>query len=119
MRRLPKSLTVARRPEKMLDRRMYRIFLIACLLALPGVAHADCTLYVPKNCAYKGSSLSTSGEKSPGYVVEYDCQKPDGQIVKYMDWNFSVLKYFGVGRFSVPRKTIFREWDKDSIELSC
>jgi hypothetical protein len=103
----------------MLDNVMYKILLIALFLALPAAAHADCTLHVPKNCAYKGSSLSTSGEKSPGYVVEYDCQKPDGTIVKYMDWNFSVLKYFGVGRFTVPRKTIFKEWDKDSIELSC
>ena len=90
------------------------LFLTACTPAM-----ADCTLYVPQNCAYKGSSLSTSGEKSPGYVVEYDCQQEDGTIVKYMDWDFSITKYFGLGRFSVPRKTIFKEWKKDSIELSC
>lgn len=97
-----------------------RFFILSVLLCvMPLAAHADCTLYVPKNCAYKSSSFSTSGEKSAGYVVEYDCQKPDGGIVKYMDWNFSVLKYLGIGRLSVPRKTEFKEWDKDSIELSC
>lgn len=98
---------------------MKKPLLIVVLFLLPTLAHADCTLYVPKSCTYKGSSISTSGEKSPGYVVEYDCQQLDGTIVKYMDWDFSVTKYFGIGRFSVPRKTIFKEWSKDSIELDC
>ena len=98
---------------------MRNAILFLCLLLLPVTAHADCVLNVPKDCTYKSSTLSTSGEKSPGYVVEYDCQKPDGSIVKYMDWNFSVMKYFGIGRFSVPRKTVFKPWNKDSIELSC
>ena len=98
---------------------MRYLVLLLLFAVMPVQAFADCTLFVPKACEYKGSSLSTSGESSPGYVVEYDCQQPDGSIVKYMDWDFSVTKYFGVGRLTVPRKTIFKKWDKDSIELSC
>lgn len=98
---------------------MKNAILFLMLLIMPCTAFADCTLWVPKECAYRSSSLSTSGEKSPGFVVEYDCQKPDGSIVKYMDWDFSVAKYFNLGRLMVPRKTVFKPWDKDSIELSC
>lgn len=94
------------------------VFTLA-LLFMPAIAYADCTLYVPKDCAYKSSNLSTSGDKSPGYVIEYDCEKSDGTIIKYMDWDFSVMKYFGIGRFTVPRKTTFKKWERDSIELSC
>jgi hypothetical protein len=89
------------------------------LFIMPVAAHADCVLKVPQDCTYKASTLSTSGEKSPGFVIEYDCQKPDGTIIKYMDWDFSIAKYLGFGRITVPRKTVFTPWDKDSIELNC
>lgn len=92
---------------------------LGLVLSAPAMAVSQCRLIVPQDCEYLSSEFSTGGADSPSWVVEYDCRRSDGTIVKHLDWDFSVSGYFGFGRMLAPRRIIFVPKAVDDIELDC
>jgi hypothetical protein len=72
---------------------------------------------LPKGCEYLDSEFSTGGGDKVSYVMEVTCKMPNKSIVKYTHWKISAGSLFGIGRFTAPKKIVFKDGNKD--ELVC
>ena len=96
------------------------LIIVTMLMPINSYAVDKCTLLVPKDCEYQNSEFSSGGADSVSYLIEYDCKKPNGSIVKYQDWKFSVAGFVGFGRYFTPTTIEFVSSDiKEKIELKC
>lgn len=100
---------------KKLNKKLVTISVLTALAFASPANAAKCTL--PKNCTYMDSEFSTAGGDKASYVMEVTCKMPKGQIIKYTHWKVSAGSLFGMGRFTAPRKIVFRKGSTD--ELKC
>ncbi len=100
---------------------MKKLILLTTLFFASNSHASDvCDLQVPKDCEYLNSEFSTGGADSVSYLMEYDCKRPDGSIVKYQTWEFSVAGMMGFGRYFAPKQINFvKSTIEGRIALKC
>ncbi len=93
-----------------------KLLLISFLLLFSTAANAENICLYPQGCEIISSEFSTGGGEKAFYLMELDCKHEDGSITKYLDAEFSVGGFFGVGRLAMPRKVVFKPHDEDELE---
>jgi len=96
---------------------MKKLLLIMCLISTPAFATGQRTAYIPKGCQVESAEYSTGGGDKMIQYLEVLCRFPDGSLAVYIDREFSIGGAIGLGRITQPDKIVFREHDKDDLEL--
>ena len=104
----------------MMMQRVVIILLFFLIINMPIVwaetdhAREEMVCYFPNTCSRIVNTVYLITNVKIHYV-EIDCVTKDGEYVKYTETFEVKAPYFGMEKFIIPGKIVFRPWDEDVL----